>query len=353
MDIKPITREEMYLAKAAGQDVSLPEPVTRKEMFLAKMAGMEVETTGAFTRLETFAKEAAVALNRSVIEPLKITENGTYTAPEGVDGYNPVTVEVVGAGGGSEEWIGDGNTHIWITLHEGRTSPMLGVCPNGTVTVDWGDGTATDVLKGTSTSTLLWTPTHNYDKPGDYIITLSVDGNVFLSGQYGRGSAILRHSDADTQINNAYEASVRKVEIGNNVTKIDGQAFTYCYNLEAISIPNSVTLGGAVFTDCYSLRSVAIPSSVTTLSIGTFQMCVSLTSIVIPNSINSIGKNVFNCCYSMAIYDFTNHTTVPTASGDPFNATVGAFEIRVPSALYDEWVAATNWAKYASCIVAV
>jgi hypothetical protein len=29
-----------------------------------------------------------------VIESLEITENGTYTAPEGVDGYNPVVVEV-------------------------------------------------------------------------------------------------------------------------------------------------------------------------------------------------------------------------------------------------------------------
>lgn len=28
------------------------------------------------------------------IEPLSITENGTYTAPDGVDGYSPVTVEV-------------------------------------------------------------------------------------------------------------------------------------------------------------------------------------------------------------------------------------------------------------------
>ena len=29
-----------------------------------------------------------------VIEPLSITENGTYTAPEGVDGYTPVVVNV-------------------------------------------------------------------------------------------------------------------------------------------------------------------------------------------------------------------------------------------------------------------
>lgn len=29
-----------------------------------------------------------------VISPLSITENGTYTAPEGIDGYSPITVEV-------------------------------------------------------------------------------------------------------------------------------------------------------------------------------------------------------------------------------------------------------------------
>ena len=34
-----------------------------------------------------------------VIEPLTITENGTYTAPDGVDGYSPVTVDVKGSGG--------------------------------------------------------------------------------------------------------------------------------------------------------------------------------------------------------------------------------------------------------------
>lgn len=36
-----------------------------------------------------------------VITPLNVTENGTYTAPEGVDGYSPVTVNVPTSGGGS------------------------------------------------------------------------------------------------------------------------------------------------------------------------------------------------------------------------------------------------------------
>lgn len=36
----------------------------------------------------------------AVIEPLSVTANGTYTAPTGVDGYSPVSVNVSGGGGG-------------------------------------------------------------------------------------------------------------------------------------------------------------------------------------------------------------------------------------------------------------
>lgn len=34
---------------------------------------------------------------KAVIEPLNVTENGTYEVPEGVSGYSPVTVEVAGS----------------------------------------------------------------------------------------------------------------------------------------------------------------------------------------------------------------------------------------------------------------
>ena len=54
-----ITREEMYLAAAAGYDVTPPEPVTRKEFFLAKMAGMDVNTPAVFSRGEMFLQEVA------------------------------------------------------------------------------------------------------------------------------------------------------------------------------------------------------------------------------------------------------------------------------------------------------
>ena len=38
-NLTPITRKEMFLAKAAGQDVEVPQPITREEMFLSKISG--------------------------------------------------------------------------------------------------------------------------------------------------------------------------------------------------------------------------------------------------------------------------------------------------------------------------
>ena len=45
--------------------------------------------------------------NPIVIEPLTITENGTYTAPDGVNGYSPITVNVESSGGEDEWYITD------------------------------------------------------------------------------------------------------------------------------------------------------------------------------------------------------------------------------------------------------
>ena len=44
-----------------------------------------------------------VASGQPVIEPLSVTQNGTYTAPSGVDGYSPVSVNV--SGGGVDEGV--------------------------------------------------------------------------------------------------------------------------------------------------------------------------------------------------------------------------------------------------------
>ena len=228
----------------------------------------------------------------------------------------------------------DGKTRIYIHLEEGRTSPMLGCCPNGTVTVDWGDGTRPDTLTGTSVSTVKWTPTHEYSAAGDYVIKLSVVGRVGLAGNSSSNqySYLLRYSSGADTRNRVYQNAIQKVEIGGSVTSIGGYAFYNCYSLSSITIPDNVTsIGNYAFYNCYSLSSITIPDSVT-----------------------SIGDYAFYNCYGVRYYDFTRHTAVPTLSGThAFKNIVADCEIRVPAALADAWKAATNWSTYADHIVGV
>ena len=101
-----------------------------------------------------------------------------------------------------------------------------------------------------------------------------------------------------------------------------------------------------------TLLRVSIPNSVTTIGDNAFYNCFALQSISIPNSVTSIGTNAFGLCFSSE-YDFSKFSTVPTLGKDAFKGILSSTKILVPSALYDTWVAATNWTIYANYIVAV
>ena len=271
----------------------------------------------------------------------------------------------------------DGKTRIYITLQEGRKSPMLGICPNGTVTVDWGDGTTPDTLTGTSLTTVKWTPTHNYAASGDYVITLMVEGTFGIIGDEEGGSP-LRYSSGLDDRNHAYQNAIQRVFLGNGITGLGIYAFSNCYSLTQITLPSGVTsIGGNAFGSCYSLTQITLPigvtnlgdyafnacsslaqitlpSGITSISNHAFQYCSSLAQITLLSSVTSIGVQAFSYCYSSAFYDFTACTAVPTLSNkNAFSGIPADCEIRVPAALLDEWKAATNWATYANQIVGV
>jgi len=297
----------------------------------------------------------------------------------------------------------DGKTRIYIHLEEGRTSPMLGCCPNGTVTVDWGDGTTPDTLTGTSTTAVKWTPNHAYAAPGDYVIKLTVDGAF---GFYGtavtnENSGLLRYASGADARNAVYQSAVGKIELGSGISALGGNCFKQLPALKAITIPSAVSslsdsvfyicrslsiaiipsaaasAGGYVFATCYALTRIALPKGFVSIANGfcrsctalarahlpsgaasigasAFQDCAGLAALAIPGSVESIAASAFQGCSGVKFYDFTGHTAVPTlANANAFSGIAADCEIRVPASLVDTWKAATNWSTYADQIVGV
>lgn len=225
----------------------------------------------------------------------------------------------------------DGKTRIFIHLEEGRTSPMLCCCPNGTVSIDWGDGTTPDVLTGASTTSIRFTPKHNYNFPGDYIITLTIDGEVGFAGTATYGGRILSAETSVGILNTVYSYTVKKIILGDNVNLSD-------------SINGFYNLSG--------LQSVTI-SNVSNSSIGLlcFSYDYALAKVTILDGINLIQSNAFSGCYGVGIYDFSKRTSIPALeSTNVFKNIPGDCKIYVPEHLYNEWLNATNWSVYAGQI---
>lgn len=417
-DIVPQSRNEAYLKAMIEGNTEVAEPRSRIEAYLCALArngssgggsgggGSSGGTTGVSpkevnfydydgTCVHAYTVAEAQALSKLPAGPEHpgLVFQGWNWSLEGVNGLTRA-MNI-----GAMYTTDDGTTRLYITLQEGRTSPMLGVGVNGTVTVDWGDGTEPDVLTGTNINTTKWTPNHAYAKAGDYVIRLTVDGEMAFTGTNGTNSyaCILRYtSDVDWR-NRVYQSALRKVECGNGATTIKDNAFYFCRALTSVIIPEGTTsigsyafqgcsslrfvttpgyIGSNAFRDCTALLLVAIPESVryvadyafyscmalasviipdgvTSMNANTFSSSHSLASVIVPKSVTSIANTAFYQCVGVAYYDFTAHTAVPTLSStNAFTGIPTDCEIRVPAALYDEWIAATNWSTYVDYIKA-
>lgn len=124
-----------------------------------------------------------------------------------------------------------------------------------------------------------------------------------------------------------------------NATSYYGNDLAYicstCTSLVSVSFPELTSLGNSgmeyAFEKCTSLKQVYLPKLSSTQS----------------NSLN----RCFSGCTSLELVDFHLATAVPAISTITFNNTNNTFQIVVPDALYETWIAATNWSAYASQIV--
>ena len=385
--ISPVTREEIYLAYMAGDtSVVLPKPVTRKEQFLYRAclnggSGGVVAPSAKWNDVTFIDYDGSVLYSYGLEEAKALTELPKLPNHDGLvcQGWNwtleaikalnrPVTV-------GAMYITDDGATklHIRIATVERMTVPLyIGQTVANGVSIDWGDGSASETLAGTGNVNT----SHTYAEPGDYVISLMPEDGCTLS--FGANSESYRVMGSTEDNGTVYLNMLQDVSIGKNVTSIgsdacsscsslasitipdgvtsiDSYAFSSCSSLASVTIPDGVTsVGNNVFSSCFSLVRVTIPDGVTSISTRAFNNCSSLTRVTIPDGVTSISNNAFSYCSGMRYYDFSVCTAVPSLSNtNAFSGIPSDCQMLIPTALYDEWSAATNWATYASKMVAV
>jgi hypothetical protein len=196
-------------------------------------------------------------------------------------------------------------------------------------------------------------------------------GSAYITGS-SSNSVLLAASTTTSDVSSAaYRGAIKKLEVGSAVT-LAQNALRNCYSLEAVenasvsgyalygcSSLKSVgfsgktsAIGTEAFRMCYALRTVKIPEKVTTVNASAFYYCYSLERVEMPSTVTAVQKQAFFNCYALTCIDFSKCTAVPSLEATTaFSGVPSDFEIRVPSALYDEWIAATNWSTYADNII--
>ena len=186
-------------------------------------------------------------------------------------------------------------------------------------------------------------------------------------------TSIGNNAFASMSQNPGYLSDVRFAN-GSRLTSIGQMAFSWCYHLTSINIPDSVTsIGNLAFEWCGSLTSIVIPSGVTSINMGAFSNCRSLTSVTIPNGtigigafencsgltsvtigsgVTSIGNNAFTDCTSLATIT-SNIMSAPSVQPGTFYGVAenGTLYVPVGSSGYETWMSNQgnlgmyNWTK--------
>ena len=138
------------------------------------------------------------------------------------------------------------------------------------------------------------------------------------------------------------------------VTSIGDNAFYNCSEATFDKIPSGLTtLSRYVFYGCKKATFGKIPEGVKSIQTQAFYNCQSLPMMDCPASLTSISSMCFQGLGKVKAYAFRNTTAVVTMSNSNAFSSSFVANILVPSALVDEYKAATNWSSRAGKIKAL
>lgn len=172
--------------------------------------------------------------------------------------------------------------------------------------------------------------------------------------------------------------TTRTLTFTDTISKANNSSYPVVYGLRLLSViftmPGIYKIGNSAGTmDIYTDETVtALPTRGTIMvsvsgNIGTVDLSKSIITtipsyflygtraakVIFPPCLTEIKSYALTTNVSGTVYDFSQAQSVPTLANSSAISCLGDNQILVPAALYDEWIAATNWSTKADYIVAV
>lgn len=234
-----------------------------------------------------------------------------------------------------QTYASDGKTLIAVDLQPNMLAPYFCIRYNGTVSIDWGDGT-TPTTGAQSMATNAYFQ-HTYTEPGRHIITIdAADAQLRLEG-YNAGNnnyycTLLLAQSSQNGYDSAYRNTIKAVFLGTN-SQISNGFLADCASLFAVYIQGGLLSNASyVFEDCNSLRAVYLPDDITNATMSyTFRNCHNLRFINVPSCIKSIGSNAFRYCVSLT--EMIIQDGVTSIGIYAFQFCAGLTEITIPDSV--------------------
>ncbi|MBQ8514727.1 MAG: leucine-rich repeat domain-containing protein [Ruminococcus sp.] len=134
---------------------------------------------------------------------------------------------------------------------------------------------------------------------------------------------------ADSAFSECY--FLEEVVIPDSVTSIGRQAFSACSVLKKVTMPETVTsFGAGVFDACSALEEVTLPGGIEELPQAAFYECTALTKVTLPEGLTTIGSEAFYNC--AALTELTLPESTDAIADYAFQGCEALTELKLPAA---------------------
>ena len=222
-----------------------------------------------------------------------------------IDGWNKVTVNVIGAAGDADKFFEGGYADVLL--------------PNATKIKDKAFYSDMDLQSvELPKATIIGTSAFN-DCP--YLTTVNMPSVEQINTSAFENCYRLAHIELSNELISINSRAffncenLALTELPSGLTNIGDSAFSGCENLALTELPSGLTdIGSRTFYNCPKLALTELPNGLIQLGLSTFSNCTNLALTKLPSGVTYIGNEVFYQCPNLALTELPSGVTEISSS---------------------------------------